>query len=145
MPDLQVVAEIRWQWAPWLPAKRAAMYRAHPSRVGVNPHWWGRHVDEQRRELAIHEVGHHRLALSYPLGRTRKEERNFIEAKAERAGKKWWVSEEEVQRAYRAGCREIWEYAVRWGVTHEWARRRLELFRARTPRPPNDATGDSDG
>jgi hypothetical protein len=58
---------------------------------------------------------------------------HYIEAKAEPAGKKWWVSDKEVKRAYKAGCREDCQFAVPWGITHVWARRRLEMFRARHP------------
>jgi hypothetical protein len=132
MPDLTRIAGVRCIGVTWLPPDVAALYRDQPARVAKNLDWFARHELRDRRAALVEEVGHHLTGATYRWN-VSPEERRRCEGRAWRAGARWWADDAAVERALAAGCRQPWEFAERWEMREDWARRRLSDYLVQHP------------
>lgn len=132
MPDLSVLAELRWRWTPWISYKWGAMFFEGPPRIEWLPRHWADHGRSEKRPVLAEEVGHY-LAGATHGWRVAKEERRRCEGRAWRRGARWLIEDVQVAQAIADGCEFIEEFALRWEVPNLWAQKRLELYWSEHP------------
>lgn len=88
----------------------------------------GRHLSDSGERTALaHELGHCMTGAFYNEG-------NFLElhSRCEYRADKWAVNKlmpkEELEKAIKSGCTEVWELAERFGVEEWLVRRAMQMY-----------------